>query len=179
MDTTGATRMRSVAVLIAIALSAAILLQPIVTQIAGAQPTNATPDPNDFTTKGSILFAPVTLADFGPVTTNAPVPSTLVVSDDWVAYGSSHIVCGHCGYITDSVYGQNVVTGKTVHIKGSSQRNGNSDSRTGMGAIELRDALLTWTQPALPDGQLPTPGANPTDFIAGDYNLDCTPCAGQ
>src|SRR6476620_3438189 len=89
---------------LAAALCLAILLQPAtryagaapVTQGVTAGPTLST-DPNDFTSQGPIPFSPVTIADFGPVTTHAPVPGSLVVNGDWVAYTSSHIVCGHCG----------------------------------------------------------------------------------
>ncbi|MEP6775313.1 MAG: hypothetical protein ABJA50_06925 [Chloroflexota bacterium] len=168
------------------AICAALLLQPNRAQQAKADtlppdtlpptpvasPTQST-DPNDFTTEGPFPFAPFTIADFGPITTNADMSGSLVVNGDWVAYTSSNIVCGHCGNIARSLFGQNIVTGKLVTIRGSSAKfpDPASDSRVGISKVELHDSTVTWVQPSRP-----SPPATPdtTDFQAGDY--DCAKC---
>ncbi len=134
-----------------------------------ASPTQST-DPNDFVTEGPFRFAPFTMADFGPVTTNAPVPGSLAVNGDWAAYTSSHIVCGHCGYVADTLFVQNLVTGKLVTIKGSSQMV--IDSKVGISDVEIRNTAVRWVQPATPNPLPATPGAG--GFVAGDY--DCNKC---
>jgi hypothetical protein len=166
---------------LAAALCVAILFQPAIQQATAAPtPQGATPaptlstDPNDFTSQGSIPFSPITIADLGPVTTNANFLGGLVVSGDWVAYGTSHIVCGHCGNVTGALYAQNLITGLIKQIKGSSQNVAGGDGRVGIAKIELHGTILTWTQPATPPGIPATPGTNPTSFAAGDF--DCDSC---
>ena len=154
------------------ALCAALFLQPDAAKQASADTTpTATPipDPNDFTTQGPFGFGPFTIADFGPVTTNAAVPGSLAVSGDWVAYTSSHIVCGHCGYYADTLYIQNVVTGQLISIKGSSQMLG--DSKVGITDVAIRNTAVRWTQPADP-ATLPSPTPGLGAFIPGDYTCD-------
>src|SRR6476469_1116829 len=147
------------------AICAALLLQPGSEQRARADtlpgdtlPPTPSPsatqsvDPNDFTTEGPFHFAPFTIADFGPITTNADIPGSLVVDGDWVAYTSSNIVCGHCGNIARSLYAQNIVTGKLVTIRGSNAKfpDPASDSRVGISEVKLHDSTLRWVQPSRP-----------------------------
>jgi hypothetical protein len=156
----------------------AILLQPAARPAGAAPASQATPspttstDPNDFTTKGSIPFSPITIADLGPVTTNANFLSGLVVNGDWVAYGTSHVVCGHCGGVTSALYAQNLATGATIAITGSTRLVPGSDSRIGIDSIAIHEDILTWTQP-LPSQTPPaTPGIDPTGFTPGRFTCD-------
>jgi len=101
------------------------------------------------------------------VTTNAPAPGSLQVNGDWVAYTSAHIVCGHCGYVPDTIYAQNLINWQIKAIKGSSQNVPNGETRVGITKLELHGTILTWTQPGNPNG-------NPVAFVPGDF--DCDSC---
>ena len=75
--------------------------------------------PERFVTEGPFRFAPFTVADFGPVTTNAPVPGSLAVIGDWVAYTSSILYVGTVATWPIRCMLKIIITGKLVTIKGS------------------------------------------------------------
>lgn len=154
---------------------AAMLVLVAGTQRAGAQQQPAAP----ISSSGSIPFRPITIADFGPVQTNALFPSWVGVSGDWVGYAAESVVCGHCANYTHIIYVQNVVTHSIITINTASQHDySSSEFVLGAEKIQMSGNLLTWKQPARPNANAtPGPGTPTTplsDFVPGKY--DCATC---
>lgn len=117
-------------------------------------------------------FAPITLADLGPRTTNSASLEWLGLSGDWIAYASGHIGCGHCGYYTTLITLQNMLTGQTIPLTPSLRlisQDGVYEDATG---LQFAGGKLVWTQPGQPAEPTPTGGFN--WYTPGTF--DCTRC---
>ncbi len=117
-------------------------------------------------------FAPITLADLGPRTTNSASLEWLGLSGDWIAYATGQIGCGHCGYYTNQITLQNVLTGRKLTLTPSlhliSADGVYEDARD----LQFAGGKLVWTQPGQP--VQPTPTGGYTWYTPGTY--DCTRC---
>jgi hypothetical protein len=113
-------------------------------------------------------FSPITIADFGPVTTNAYFPAGVWISGDRIVYGAQSVVCGHCGYYTHTIFAQDVLTGKVTTINGAVRTRPNSDALDGMVDIQVGGDIVTWRQPAMPaqdeNTQYSRPGTYDCEF---------------
>ena len=149
----------------------------VLAQIVGTPVATYPTDPNsrpDYTrppsVKGSMPFSPITIVDYGPVSTNAFFPAGIWISGDWIIYGAQSISCGHCGYYAHTIYAQDVLTGKVITIDGTVRtRSTDSDALDGVGNIQVGGDIITWRQPARP-----APGSNTQRFRPGTY--DCELC---
>lgn len=117
---------------------------------------------------GAPPFLPVTIADFGPVTTNQPQVGWLAVEGAWVAYGALQPGCGHCHGHIGAIILQNVQDNRRITIR-SAAASQNLTSMSTIGATDLRfqDGNLLWHQPSGPVTPQET-------FAPGDYA--CTVC---
>lgn len=118
-------------------------------------------------------FAPITVADLGPRTTNSASLEWLGLSGDWVAYATGHIGCGHCGTYTNLITLQNVLTGDTIPITPSLRLISQDGVYEDASAFQFAGGKLVWTQPGQPTEPTPTGGYQ--WYTPGTY--DCTRCA--
>ena len=117
-------------------------------------------------------FAPLTLADLGPRTTNSAALEWLGLSGDWVAYATGHIGCGHCGTYTNRITLQNMLTGDTIPITPSLRLISQDGVYEDAAAFQFAGGKLLWSQPGQPTQ--PTPTGGYTWYTPGTY--DCTRC---
>src|SRR5947208_12347722 len=61
-------------------------------------------------------FAPITLADVGPVTTNQSQVGWLGMSGEWALYALAQPGCGHCQPFINQIYAQNLGNTQRVMI---------------------------------------------------------------
>ena len=120
----------------------------------------------------TIAFAPITLADIGPIGTSRPSPSWIGISGDWVAYAIGRPYCGHCGVQVSSLHVQNVITGLNATIKPSSGTGQGSDLFQTASNFQFAGGKLVWQQPTVP-----MPGESsltPGDFSCATCYYDVT-----
>ena len=117
---------------------------------------------------GAPPFLPVTIADFGPVTTNQPEVGWLAVEGAWVAYGALQPGCGHCRGHISTLYLQNVQDNRRITIRSAQAFPAtNVSSNVGASNLRFQDGNLIWQQPS---GPITEQGR----FMSGDYA--CTVC---
>ncbi len=139
-----------------------------------------TPIPTESTSsKGIIPFSPMTITDFGPVSSNAPIPGGIWVSGDWVVYVAQNKGCGHCNYYKHTLYVQHVINGSVVQIRAAVQSYPLTDNPKGMDNVVIGGTMITWTQPARPPASTPQPDCITCQSLS-DYfrpgTYDCTTC---
>lgn len=136
---------------------------------AGA-PTAPPPTPR-------LTFQPVTIANFGPISTNQPNIGWLDVGGDWVGFAASQPGCGHCQSAITTLYLQNVLTGKRILIR-SAMLTSVYVSHTGASNIRFVAPRLFWTQPAESDPRVGGAGFVPGDFACATCYYDVTTAQG-
>ena len=100
---------------------------------------------------GTPSLLPVTIADFGTVSTNQPNFGWLAVEGEWVAYGALQPGCGHCQGHISTLYLQNVQDSRRITIRSAAAYQ-TLTARSTIGATNLRlqNGNLIWQQPSGP-----------------------------
>lgn len=116
-------------------------------------------------------FAPVTIANFGPITTNQPQVAWVAIGGDWAAYAARQPGCGHCQGTINALYLQNLATSQRIAIHPAiAQAPTNTLSNIGATDLLWRAHKLFWRQP----DPVSAPPPQGFTFTPGSYN--CSQC---